>query len=1038
MPRLNHRYNGRIHLLRSLCLVVFLAATLTLSLPASGAEAVRVGVLSHRPKAQDQGKWQPLAAALKEEIPEREFVVTTMTYPELDRAVASRQVDFVLTSPGHYFLLAKNSGLSSPLATLAADLEGQRSTVLGGVIFTRADRSTVTTLRDIKGKRVAVVDPRFFAGYQIQAYELFRAGLRLPADLTASPTGTTFDAVVEAVLAGHAEVGFVQTGVLEHMAREGKLDLEQIKVINRQDLPGFPVLLSTRLYPEYPFSALPHIDDQLAHDVTTVLFQLHKKHPAILRAIGIEGFTVPANYAPVASLLRELRLPPYDAPPHFTLHDVWNRYRVGIGAGLLAIGVILALMVRLLLTQRVLAKEQHLVRLQQQQLRQSEERHRLLADNSIDVIWTMNLDGSFTYLSPSVEKMRGYTPDEIMRIPLEEQFPPASLARVREGLSSARAAVQAGRPLEFRDVELEEFHKDGSTVRTEVTASFLLAADGSFQEILGVTREISERIKAQEQLQAARSAAEAASRAKSEFLANMSHEIRTPMNGVLGLAQLLEKEPLTPGQRDMVRRILAAGRSLLGLINDILDFSKIEAGQLQLEARPFALAPLLEQLDSLQGGLARAKRLSFRVEAAALPDGGLVGDALRLEQVLLNLIGNAIKFTEQGEIVVRVVTQTATGTEARLRFEVRDTGPGISPEVLTTLFKPFTQADGSITRRFGGTGLGLSICKRLVELMGGTIGVESGTGTGSVFWFEITFGRTTEVAAEPFTGARDVLHARPRLSGVKILVVDDNEINRDLLARVLQREGAEAELVGDGQQAITSLRESPRCFDAVLMDIQMPVMDGLTATRLIRSDLGLTDLPVITLTAGVLPEERQNALKAGVDDFLTKPVDLEKMVSVLHRWLPALPMEDDIPGPAPAGETPEHTTADLSGDLPAIPGIDTSSVADLYDNDREFFLELLELFITGFADTADMVRSTLARGDQEAATRRLHALKGSAGNLGARELMESARKLEEAILAGAPETGSLLEEFSARFASLQEASSPWVRKSDGPVPSAAG
>jgi light-regulated signal transduction histidine kinase (bacteriophytochrome)/CheY-like chemotaxis protein len=375
----------------------------------------------------------------------------------------------------------------------------------------------------------------------------------------------------------------------------------------------------------------------------------------------------------------------------------------------------------------------------------------------------------------------------------------------------------------------------------------------------------------------------AASAAKSQFLAQMSHEIRTPMNAILGFAKLLEDEALSEDQQQMVRRINAAGRSLLSIINDILDFSKIEAGQLSIEQSPFKLAELLGHISGLMGAVAQAKGLTLRLQDDTPLAGRIRGDALRIEQVLINLVGNALKFTEQGGVILRVAPVTVTETTARLRFEIEDTGIGLSPDALERLFVPFTQAESGIARRFGGTGLGLSISKRLVELMGGHIGVESTFGVGSTFWFELPLGRLAD-AEQSATPAAQV--KGPRLQGLRLLVVDDSPINLKLAERVLQREGDEVTLMSDGQQALDGLRAHPAGFDLVLMDIHMPVMDGLTATRAIREELGLDTLPVIALTAGVMADEKQNALDAGINDFLPKPMDMDLMVGMIRTYCP--------------------------------------------------------------------------------------------------------------------------------------------------------
>ena len=581
---------------------------------------------------------------------------------------------------------------------------------------------------------------------------------------------------------------------------------------------------------------------------------------------------------------------------------------------------------------------------------------------------------------------------------------------------------------------------DGTPVWVSLAFAPVQVASEDAPRYLGIVEDISARIEMEERLRQASAAAAAANAAKSEFLAHMSHEIRTPMNAVLGLAQVLEREPLAPAQRDMVGRIRGAGQSLLAILDDVLDLSKIEAGQLRIEPRPFDLRALLTNLDSLMGQAARAKGLVLRIEQPALPRGLLRGDGLRIEQILINLVSNAIKFTERGEVSVRVRTDEVEEAQLRVHAEGRDTGIGIAPEAQARLFAPFTQADAGIARRFGGTGLGLSICKRLVELMGGAIGVRSQPGLGSTFWFELPLERVA--GSEPASAAIPVPAAASasgsRLAGMHVLVVDDSAMNRDLVQRALALEGAEATLAADGQQAIELLRSRPRAFDAVLMDVQMPVLDGLSATRRIRDELGLAALPVIAFTAGVGADQQAAARAAGADDVLPKPMDLEQMTLLLLRWVEPTGLREATPASgadavraiaaaampvfAPETALPVQAAAAASAtagdEFPVLPGIERERAMQRLGKDRDMFLGLLGLFIEDNAGVVAATRADLACDEREAAARRMHTLRSNAGFICALAIMEAAGGLEKAIGQDEPGVAARLDALEADIAGL--------------------
>ncbi len=506
-------------------------------------------------------------------------------------------------------------------------------------------------------------------------------------------------------------------------------------------------------------------------------------------------------------------------------------------------------------------------------LAQSEARFRSVVSSANVAIIQSDAQGRVRSWNPAAERIFGYGESEMIGQPLKLLMP----ERLREAHHQGLRRVNDGGETRVvgHTVELIGLHRDGREFPIELSLAMWRNSEGMF--FSGIIQDITERARHQTELLAAKEAAEAAARAKSDFLATMSHEIRTPMNGVIGMAGLMLDTPLSKAQRDMVDTLRSSAESLLTIINDILDFSKIEAGKMTLEELDFAPRQVVAEAIALLHQRALDRGLTIAVDMAPEVPETVRGDPGRLRQVLVNLIANAVKFTERGAVTVSV-----TNADALLTFAVRDSGIGIPLEQQGRLFTAFTQADSSTTRRFGGTGLGLAICKRLVELMGGTIGLSSTPGVGSTFHF------TAHLPARP-TLIKAVVTAQtlPRLRG-RVLIAEDNTVNQRVTTAQVARLGVTSDVVANGVEALEALARLP--YDAVLMDCQMPEMDGFQATRALRErETQRGDgrrLPVIAMTANAMTGDREECLAAGMDDYIAKPVRVEALIATLARWLP--------------------------------------------------------------------------------------------------------------------------------------------------------
>jgi PAS domain S-box-containing protein len=502
--------------------------------------------------------------------------------------------------------------------------------------------------------------------------------------------------------------------------------------------------------------------------------------------------------------------------------------------------------------------------------RESETLYRLLADNQSDMIALWGPGGTPIYSTPSVDRTFGYTLEE--RTELRDFVNPYP-----DDVELIQSIFKNLRPEDgVHNADYRLLHKDGSIVWVEGT--FQRLNDGSGR-MLSTGRVVTERKRLEHELQRALDDAKGALKAKSDFLANMTHELRTPLTAIVGFSNLMKgAQDLNPRHAHQMGIICDASENLLSVVNDVLDFSRLEAGAVELDAHPFDPLAMARSTVALLADQAAAKDIHVSVEAEGF-EGGLLGDGVRLRQVLTNLVSNAVKFTASGRIEV-LVRQSKVGDQRKLRISVRDSGIGISADQIGGIFGRFTQADASVSRKYGGTGLGLAISSRIIEALGGEIDVESEPGKGSTFWFEVVMPAAAEVTAEePEVGLAAEI-GRP----LRLLVVDDNPVNRELVCALLDPFDIDIETANDGVEAVEAAARAP--YDLILMDVQMPNMDGLTATRRIRAGQApsASRVPIIALTANILPEQISRCLEAGMDDHLGKPINPERLLSLLSQW----------------------------------------------------------------------------------------------------------------------------------------------------------
>ncbi|MDB5200076.1 MAG: integral rane sensor hybrid histidine kinase [Chitinophagaceae bacterium] len=626
------------------------------------------------------------------------------------------------------------------------------------------------------------------------------------------------------------------------------------------------------------------------------------------------------------------------------------------------------------------------------ELIQNQERLQSILDNATSLIYIKDLDGKYLLANKQFKKTLNVSYDEVIG---KTDFDFGDHKQAQRYKETDEEVIRTCKP-----VELEETIEMPDGPHNILIIKFpLIDVQNKIYGISGIATDITERVRYQEQLIEAKKIAEDAKRLEEQFLANMSHEIRTPMNGIQGMTDLLLETKLNDEQKDFATTIKRSSDNLLVIINDILDFSKIQAGKLILEKIDFNLTEVLENVKALFKYRIQEKGLSLRLTVKEDVPRKLNGDPHRLNQVLINLIGNAIKFTQSGGINISISVQEKTAEEIVLSFTIADTGIGIAPEMINDIFESFTQASTDTTRNFGGTGLGLAITKQLLEMQNGKISVESKINIGTIFQFSIPYNYSKTINPLLFT-RKDVKNYRSLFTGKKFLVAEDNEVNQKVIRHVLQKAGGAVDIANNGLEAISLLKKN-KDYNLIIMDLQMPEMDGYAATKYIRNVMNLS-IPIVAMTASVLKDEKSKCIEMGMNDYLSKPFDF----SFIYQRISLLLDKKPVINYEPVIENPNNNLFDLS------------LLEEMDDN--EYLSDVLDIFLANTPNELNELQRACASNHFNTIYKMAHKLKSSTGLLKATGLLDVLIKIEENAKAEKPEgLVKLAEEANKEYKKIE-------------------